>query len=83
MKKKNILVRYTINTIYAGVFFAPIVIYNQYSGGHKLNEDDVIAFFMLGWLFGSFLSGIFSAFVITSKDAIKTINEVKNGIKGE
>jgi len=83
MKKNNILVRYAINTLIAGVFFAPIVIYNYYTGGHILNEDDIIAFFMLGWFLGWMLKAMVGAGVSTSKDAIEAVDELKNGSKGE
>ena len=81
MKKNNILVRYAINTLIAGVFFVPIVIYNYYTGGHALNEDDIIAFFMLGWFLGWMLKAMFSTGVSTSKDAIEAVDELKNNLK--
>lgn len=83
MNKNNILVKYVKNTAIAGLVFAPIVMYSYFTGGRALNEDDVIAFFMFGWIMGSFFKAIFTATVSTTKDAIETIDELKNGPRGE
>lgn len=79
--KKNIAVRYAINTMITGMLFAPIVLYNYFAGGHILTEDDLIAFFMLGWFIGWMLKTSVEVAISSSKEAVKTIDDVKNNYK--
>jgi hypothetical protein len=68
---------YLINTLICGLFFAPIIIYVYFRDGRLLTEDDIIAFFMFGWILGAMLKNLAKAFIITSEDALDTIKNKK------
>lgn len=71
----NLLKSYIVNTFIAIVFFAPIAIYNHFTGGHQWNSEDTATILVLGWICGAMLKGLFSAFKITSNDAVETIKD--------
>jgi hypothetical protein len=72
----KLLKSYIVNTIIAIAFFAPIVVYNEMTGGHKWNADDTAAIVMLGWIFGAMIKNLFKAFLVTSKDAKDEIEKI-------
>lgn len=66
---------YVVNTAIGGVFFGLLALIT----GREITSEDVIAFFMLGWMVGWLFNGIFKAFIVTGKDAKQTVEALKEG----
>jgi hypothetical protein len=67
----NLFAAYVKNSIVAGIFFMPIVVFSD----REWVIDDTIAFVMFGWFLGWLLSALFLAGTVVTKDAVKTLND--------